>query len=112
MSKGRLEAFSDGVLAIAITITVLKLTSPESIDRASLAALTPLLLAYTIGYTFVGLQWLNHHRVFDSLEQVTSKIIWKNLNWLFWMTLIPFAVEWSGLRPFEPIPATVFVQFC
>lgn len=65
-------------------------------------------MAYVIGYTFVGIQWINHHRLFDPLETVTPKIMWKNLNWLFWMTLLPFVIEWTGAQPFDPIPATVF----
>ncbi|WP_175953992.1 TMEM175 family protein [Schaalia sp. Marseille-Q2122] len=83
MSKGRLEAFSDGVLAIVLTITVLKLNPPGGFDAASLKPFASLLMAYVIGYTFVGIQWINHHRLFDPLESVTPKIMWKNLNWLF-----------------------------
>lgn len=83
MSKGRLEAFSDGVLAIVLTITVLKLTPPAGFDSVSLKAFGTLVLAYVIGFTFVGIQWINHHRLFDS-------------------------IEWTGARPFESVPATVF----
>lgn len=74
MSKGRLEAFSDGVLAIVLTITVLKLTPPAGFDSVSLKAFGTLILAYVIGFTFVGIQWINHHRLFDSIESVTGRV--------------------------------------
>ena len=108
MRKNRLEAFSDGVIAIIITIMVLELRVPEG---ASLEALTPLLpkfLSYTLSFVYIGIYWNNHHHLMHLVKRVSAGIMWANLNLLFWLSLIPFATGWIGENHFEPFPVAVY----
>ena len=96
MGKNRLEAFSDGVLAIIITIMVLELKVPKGEDWAELSALWPKFLSYLLSFIFVGIYWGNHHHLLHTVKRVSSGIIWSNMNLLFWLSLIPFATGWMG----------------
>ncbi len=100
MNKNRLEAFSDGVLAIIITIMVLEFKIPHSGDWADLKALIPVFISYFMSFLFVGIYWGNHHHLLHSVKTVSSGIIWANLNLLFWLSLIPFATGWMGENHF------------
>jgi uncharacterized membrane protein len=114
MEKNRLEAFSDGVVAIIITIMVLELKVPElkeSGHHANLADLKPLLpvfLSYVLSFIYVGIYWNNHHHMFQSTRHVTGSILWANLHLLFWLSLFPFATAWVGNNPFEPTPTAAY----
>jgi uncharacterized membrane protein len=103
MGKGRLEAFSDGVIAIIITIMVLELKTPEHPTWAALCERWPIALSYVISFFFVGVYWGNHHHLVHTLVRVDGKIIWLNLHLLFWMSLLPFMTRWLG----EAYPAAV-----
>ena len=94
MKSSRLEAFSDGVLAIVITIMVLELKTPDGRDWAALASIAPRLWAYVLSFVFIGLYWNNHHHVFQMTERVTGAILWSNLHLLFWLSLIPVGTAW------------------
>ena len=100
MNKNRLEAFSDGVLAIIITIMVLEIKVPHSSDWGDLASLAPVFTSYLMSFLFVGIYWGNHHHLLHSLKSVTSGIIWANMNLLFWLSLIPFVTGWMGENHF------------
>lgn len=108
MSKGRMEAFSDGVLAVAITIMVLKLNPPEGLTLEAVKKLLPTFLAYILSFIYVGMYWTNHHHLIHMTDSVTGKLLWKNLHWIFWMSLIPVATEWMGLNPNESLPALFY----
>jgi|SRR6185312_1403950 len=103
MTKGRIEAFSDGVIAIIITIMVLELKTPEHATWAALCERWPIMLCYVLSFFFVGVYWGNHHHLLHTLVRVDGKILWLNLHLLFWMSLIPFVTRWLG----ETYPATV-----
>jgi uncharacterized membrane protein len=108
MSKGRVEAFSDGVLAIIITIMVLELKVPEG---ASLEALRPVrahFLSYLLSFVYVGIYWNNHHHLFQAAHRVNGQILWANLHLLFWLSLIPFVTGWMGENDFAPTPTAVY----
>jgi uncharacterized membrane protein len=96
MGKGRMEAFSDGVLAIVITITVLELKPPRSADLEALGPLIPALLCYALSFVFVGIYWNNHHHLLQAVRRVNGGILWANLHLLFWLSLIPFVTNWMG----------------
>lgn len=100
MNKSRLEAFSDGVLAIIITIMVLEIKVPEGTDWASLKPLVPVFFSYIISFVFVGIYWGNHHHLLHTVKSVNSRIMWSNINLLFWLSLIPFASGWMGENHF------------
>ena len=108
MGKTRLEAFSDGVLAIIITIMVLELKVPhgESID--ALASLLPVFFSYVLSFVYVGIYWNNHHHMLHTAHNVTGPILWANLHLLFWLSLIPFASGWMGENHFEPKTLAVY----
>jgi uncharacterized membrane protein len=113
MGKSRLEAFSDGVIAIIITIMVLELKVPHaSPDHpATLADLKPLIptfLAYVLSFIYVGIYWNNHHHLFHAAKQVRGSILWANLHLLFWLSLVPFATNWIGETRFAPIPVALY----
>jgi uncharacterized membrane protein len=112
MSKGRLEAFSDGVIAILITIMVLELNLPRAANTApDLAALRPLLpifLSYVLSYVFLGIYWTNHHHLLQAVENVDGKILWANLHLLFWLSLIPFGTAWMGENQFASWPVALY----
>ena len=108
MTKGRLEAFSDGVLAIIITIMVLELKVPEGDSWASLKPLLPKFLAYIFSFIYVGIYWNNHHHLFQTVKKVNGSILWANLHLLFWLSLMPMATEWIGTTHFAKNPVAVY----
>ena len=108
MKSSRLEAFSDGVLAIVITIMVLELKTPDGCDWAALASIAPRLWAYVLSFVFIGLYWNNHHHVFQMTERVTGAILWSNLHLLFWLSLIPVGTAWIGDTKLAPVPTAVY----
>ena len=108
MEKNRLEAFSDGVLAIIITIMILELKQPVSDGLKDLLHLAPTLLAYLLSYVFIAIYWVNHHQIFHDAEQVNVKILWCNIAWLFTMSFIPFATAWVGTYPKSWVPLCLY----
>jgi uncharacterized membrane protein len=108
MTKGRLEAFSDGVIAILITIMVLELRVPHGIDLAALAPLLPVFLTYVLSFVFLGIYWNNHHHMLHATERVNGKILWANLHFLFWLSLVPFTTGWMGENHFAPLPTALY----
>src|SRR5512137_816262 len=108
MSKGRLEAFSDGVIAIIITIMVLELKVPQGADLVSLRPLAPVLLSYVLSFLYIGIYWNNHHHMLHTLNRVTGRVLWANLHLLFWLSLLPFATGWMGENHFEALPSAVY----
>lgn len=108
MSKGRLEAFSDGVLAIVITIMVLELTPPHEADLASLSPLIPKFLSYVLSFIFLGIYWNNHHHLWQAVEKVSGSVLWANLHLLFWLSLIPFVTGWMGENHFSTMPVALY----
>ena len=108
MKSSRLEAFSDGVLAIVITIMVLELKTPDGRDWAALAPIAPRLWAYVLSFVFIGVYWNNHHHVFQMTERVTGAILWSNLHLLFWLSLIPLGTAWIGDTRLAPVPTAVY----
>lgn len=96
MHKGRLEAFSDGVIAIIITIMVLELKVPHGAELADLAGLVPVFLSYVLSFIYVGIYWNNHHHLFQAVKHVTGAVLWANLHLLFWLSLFPFVTGWLG----------------
>ncbi len=101
MTKGRLEAFSDGVIAILITILVLELKTPHGADWHALEPLLPVFLAYVLSFIFVGIYWNNHHHMLHMTDKVNGGILWANLHLLFWLSLVPFTTAWMGENHFE-----------
>jgi uncharacterized membrane protein len=108
MNKTRLEAFSDGVLAIIITIMVLEIKIPKSSNWSELQALIPVFISYLMSFMYIGIYWGNHHHLLHSLKAISSGIIWSNLNLLFWLSLLPFATGWMGENHFEPNTVLVY----
>jgi uncharacterized membrane protein len=108
MRTGRLEAFSDGVIAIIITIMVLELRAPHDPGWQALRPLVATFLSYVLSFVFVGIYWNNHHHLLHAAEHVDGRILWANLYLLFWMSLIPFATAWMGETSWEAIPTAVY----
>jgi uncharacterized membrane protein len=108
MSKGRLEAFSDGVLAIIITIMVLELTVPHEADVAALLPLVPVFLSYVLSFVFLGIYWNNHHHLLQAIKLVDGRVLWANLHLLFWLSLIPFVTGWMGENNFAAWPVALY----
>jgi uncharacterized membrane protein len=108
MGSGRLEAFSDGVLAIIITIMVLELKVPHGADLATLGPLIPVLLSYVLSFIYVGIYWSNHHHLLHAVTQVNGRTLWANLHLLFWLSLIPFATGWMGENHFAAWPVALY----
>src|ERR1043166_633529 len=108
MQKNRLEAFSDGVLAIIITIMVLELKVPHATGVADLEPLLPVFLSYVLSFLYVGIYWNNHHHMFHSTKYVTGGILWANLHLLFWLSLFPFTTAWMGENHLAPVPTAVY----
>jgi uncharacterized membrane protein len=108
MKTTRLEAFSDGVLAIIITIMVLELKVPHGVELAALKPLLPRLLSYVLSFIYVGIYWNNHHHLFQATEQVTGGILWANLHLLFWLSLFPFTTGWMGENGLAATPTAVY----
>lgn len=115
MKTGRLEAFSDGVLAIVITIMVLELKVPEGSDFATLQPLIPKFLSYVLSFVYLGIYWNNHHHLFQAIERVNGKVLWANLTLLFALSLIPFTTAWMGENHFDKNPVALYginLLFC
>src|SRR3954449_5960384 len=108
MDKNRLEAFSDGVLAIIITIMVLELKVPHGSDFAALKPLLPVFLSYVLSFVYVGIYWNNHHHLLKAAHRVDGGIMWANLHLLFWLSLLPFVTGWMGENHFEALPSAVY----
>lgn len=108
MNKRRLEAFSDGVIAIIITIMVLEMKAPHSADLAAIRPVLPAFLSYVLSFIYVGIYWNNHHHVFYAVQQVSGMILWANLHLLFWLSLIPFATSWMGENHFAAGPVAFY----
>ena len=108
MSKGRLEAFSDGVLAIIITIMVLELKPPRSSELKALEPLIPVFLSYILSFVFVGIYWNNHHHLLQAVRQVNGRVLWANLHLLFWLSLTPFVTAWMGETYFGDWPVAAY----
>ena len=108
MGKTRLEAFSDGVIAIIITIMVLEMRAPHGSEFAALGALIPIFLSYVLSFVHVGIYWNNHHHLLHTARHVTGGILWSNLHLLFWLSLIPFVTAWMGENHFDPRPVTLY----
>lgn len=108
MGKGRLEAFSDGVLAIIITIMVLELKVPHGDDVAALRPLIPVFLSYVLSFVYIGIYWNNHHHMLHAAQRVSGPILWANLHLLFWLSLVPAATHWMGESHFAPAPTAVY----
>ena len=108
MSKNRLEAFSDGVLAIIITIMVLELKVPHGVEAAALKPLVPVFLSYVLSFIYVGIYWNNHHHLLYATKHVSGTILWANLHLLFWLSLFPFTTGWMGENHVAPMPAAVY----
>jgi uncharacterized membrane protein len=108
MGKGRLEAFSDGVMAIIITIMVLELKVPHGADLAALRPLIPIFLSYVLSFVFLAIYWNNHHHLLQAVRQVNGRILWANVHLLFWLSLIPFVTAWMGEHYFAPVPVALY----
>ena len=108
MGKGRLEAFSDGVIAVIITIMVLELKVPHGADPDALAPLVPVLLSYVLSFVYVAIYWNNHHNLFHAVERVTGATLWANLHLLFWLSLVPFVTGWMDENHFAPITVAAY----
>jgi uncharacterized membrane protein len=108
MKTTRLEAFSDGVLAIIITIMVLELKVPHGVDLAALKPVLPILLSYVLSFIYIGIYWNNHHHLFQATEHVSGGILWANLHLLFWLSLFPFTTAWTGENHVAAIPTAIY----
>ena len=108
MRKGRLEAFSDGVIAILITIMVLELKIPHGTGWEVLRPLLPVFLTYVLSFVYLAIYWNNHHHMLHATDQINGKILWANMHLLFWLSLIPFATGWMGENHFAPLPTAVY----
>jgi uncharacterized membrane protein len=108
MGKGRLEAFSDGVIAIIITIMVLELKVPREADLAALRPLIPALSSYVLSFVYVGIYWNNHHHLMHAVQRVDGAVLWANLHLLFWLSVVPFVTTWLGENYLAPTPVAVY----
>ena len=108
MGKGRLEAFSDAVIAIIITIMVLEMRPPHGTGLASLRPLWPVFLSYVLSYVYLGIYWNNHHHMLHVTERVSGNVLWANLHLLFWLSLVPFVTAWMGENHFAAVPTAFY----
>jgi len=108
MGKGRLEAFSDGVIAIIITIMVLELKVPRGADWPSLQPLWPVFLSYVLSFVYLGIYWNNHHHMLHTVQRVSGRVLWANLHLLFWLSLVPFVTGWMGENHFAALPVALY----
>jgi uncharacterized membrane protein len=108
MGKGRLEAFSDGVIAVIITIMVLEMKVPHGIDLPALVPLIPVFLSYVLSYVFVGIYWNNHHHMLHAVQHVTGGVLWANLHLLFWLSFVPFVTGWMSENHFSAVPVALY----
>ena len=108
MTKGRLEAFSDGVIAILITIMVLELRIPHGADWRALEPLTPVFLTYVMSFVYLAIYWNNHHHMLHATDRVNGKILWANMHLLFWLSMVPFVTGWMGENHFAALPTALY----
>ncbi|MGH8378356.1 MAG: TMEM175 family protein [Gammaproteobacteria bacterium] len=108
MGKGRLEAFSDGVLAVIITIMVLEMRVPHGADIVALAPVLPVFLVYVLSFVYIGIYWNNHHHMLHAVERVSGRVLWANLHLLFWLSLVPFVTGWMGENHFAALPTAIY----
>jgi Predicted integral membrane protein len=108
LGKNRLEAFSDGVLAIIITIMVLELKAPHSADLSELYPLISIFVSYILSFLYLGIYWNNHHHMLHTVKTISGGILWANLHLLFWLSLVPFATAWMGSSNFAPVPTSMY----
>jgi uncharacterized membrane protein len=108
VTKGRLEAFSDGMIAIFITVMVLEFKAPHGADLSDLLPLTPTLLSYVLSFVFLGIYWSNHHHLLQAIKHVDGAVLWANLHLMFWLSLIPFVTAWMGENHFAPWPVALY----
>ena len=108
MGKGRLEAFSDGVIAIIITIMVLELKVPHEPTLAALAELLPIFLSYVLSFVYIGIYWNNHHHLFHMAHTINGRVLWANLHLLFWLSLVPFVTAWMGENHLATVPVALY----
>lgn len=108
MNKTRVEIFSDGILAIIITIMVLELKAPENTELSSLIPVIPVFLSYVLSFIYLAIYWMNHHLLFQATEKVSTAVLWANMHLLFWLSLIPFTTSWMGENHLEPVPVAIY----
>jgi uncharacterized membrane protein len=108
MSKGRMEAFSDGVIAVIITIMVLELRAPREATLAALVPLIPVFLNYLLSFVILAIYWNNHHHLLQAVENVDGRVLWANMHLLFWLSLIPFVTSWVSENPLAPLPVAIY----
>src|SRR3954465_13740256 len=108
MNKNRLEAFSDGVIAIIITIMVLEMKVPHGSEFSSLKPLLPVIVSYILSFVYIGIYWNNHHHMMQTVKSVNGRILWLNLHLLFWLSLVPFVTGWMGENHFAPAPTAAY----
>src|SRR5260221_4882840 len=108
MGKARLEAFSDGVIAVIITIMVLEMKVPHGTDIGSLVPVVPVFLTYALSFIFIGIYWNNHHHLLHAVQYVNGSILWANMHLLFWLSLVPFATGWMSENHFEAVPGGLY----
>jgi uncharacterized membrane protein len=108
MTRNRMEAFSDGVIAIIITIMVLELRAPHESNLAALRPLLPIFLSYILSFIFLGIYWSNHHHLLHAVQYVNGRVLWANLHLLFWLSLVPFVTAWMGENHFGPVPVAIY----
>lgn len=108
MNKGRLEAFSDGVLAIIITIMVLEMKAPDQTTLKALVPVLPVFFSYVLSFTYVAIYWVNHHHLFQATQSISTAVLWANMHLLFWLSLIPFVTSWLGENHLEPVPVAFY----
>jgi uncharacterized membrane protein len=108
MTKARLEAFSDGVIAILITIMVLELRAPQGAELSDLREAIPSILMYVLSFVFLGIYWVNHHHLVHAAEKVSGAVLWANLHLLFWLSLVPFVTQWMGRNHYGAVPTAMY----
>jgi uncharacterized membrane protein len=108
MGKGRLEAFSDGVLAVIITIMVLELKVPHAPELSALAPMLPVLLSYVLSFVFIGIYWNNHHHMLQAVQKINGSALWANLHLLFWLSIVPFVTDWMGENHMAAAPVALY----
>jgi uncharacterized membrane protein len=108
MTKGRLEAFCDGVIAVIITIMVLEMKVPHGVEPAALLPILPVFLTYVLSFVYVGIYWTNHHHMFHTVHRVNGAVLWANLHLLFWLSLVPFTTGWMGENHFAALPVAAY----
>jgi uncharacterized membrane protein len=108
MSKERVTAFSDGVIAILITVMVLELKTPDGVDLSALLAAAPVFFSYVLSFVYIAIYWNNHHHFFQLVRRVDGLVLWANMHLLFWLSLVPFSTAWMGEHEFAPLPTAVY----